>query len=529
MSVAKAKSQAKNAVLIASTSSATSTQHDLNISFPRCSCCKTSWYDLHELGADAQKFAVSVGERKRHRERPSKHQLLPMPKCECTTRLALPPLPSVIHSTDCCDPRSVLTQIKTCSFPNLAICRSCLKRRIAASKEVTVHDYHQGHIPNGQRDVKFTVELCCVQCKRKFSVRFLEKLLENEEAATSKSIAVKNKKQGVKPDSNWQDAVEATINLVGWAKQGIRKERRKLRQRKIGLVDGNEQDLRQWNNLTGFTGGDGNCSSDECYSFSSDSSDDYDDDELLHHSKCPRRQELQPGELMAELLQKDPKFRQEKADEQYVKKILEEQESHDAKVDALNAQAIEDEIFAKQLVERENETKQKAEERARKDHEIAIKIQQKLNKEASTLESFKTKSKSPILDAWKKTLTVAERSERKKPTPISVDNDVPRRIHAIEEYSDEVTLICVRPADPSLGAASRNFQSHHLPINRNPKSARGEQSDERASSQGSDKLVDEIMAMGFSRASAQRSLQQANGNVQQAVDLLLSESAADPS
>ena len=506
----------------ASTSTSTSysdaTQEVLNISFPRCSCCKTSWYDPLGLGGDidfatSQKVAaVAAGKRKCQSDRPSHHNLLPMPKCECITRLAFPTLPSAIYKTDCCNPTDVLTQIKTCSFPNLAICKSCLKNRIAASKEVTVHDYHQGHIPNGQRDVRFTVELCCVQCKRKFSVRFLEKLLESKGAAHSNTIEVKNNKQGGKQDVTWQDAVEATIKLVGWAKRGIRKERRRISQRRIGLVDGNEQDLRRWDNLTGFTGGDGNCSSDECYSFSSDSS--YDDGELSQRKY--HRQELLPGELMAELLQKDPKFRQEKDDEIYVKKILEEQKLHVAKVDALNAQAIKDEIFARQLIEQENEAALKAaEERVRQDHELAMKMQEKFNKRTFISEPASTRSKSPILDAWKKSLsTVDILSVSMKPrTPIS---------------EEQIPLISTSSAENSLGVAPRTFQSHQYPKNINSKRATVKLSDERAKSQLSDELVDEIVAMGFSKSSAQRSLRLADGNVQRALELLLSETA-DPS
>ncbi len=505
----------------ASTSTSTSysdaTQEVLNISFPRCSCCKTSWFDTLGLGGDnnfaaTQKLAtVAAGKRKRQNDRPSHHSLLPMPKCECITRLAFPSLPSAFDKTDFCDPIDVLKQIRTCSFPNLAICKSCLKNRIAASKEVTVHDYHQGHIPNGQRDIRFTVELCCVQCKRKFSVRFLEKLLESNGAATSNTIEVKKNKQCGKQDITWQDAVEATIKLVGWAKRGIRKEKRRISQRRIGLVDGNEQDLRRWDNLTGFTGGDGNCSSDECYSFSSDSS--YDDGELSQ--KKYHRQELQPGELMAELLQKDPKFRQEKDDEQYVKKILEEQVLRAAKVDALNIQAMKDEIFARQLIEQEIEAKRKAtEESVRQDHEFAMKMQQKVDKRTFTSEPASTRSKSPILDSWKKSLTTADMSVSKKPrTPVSVE---------------QIPLISTSSAEDSLGVASRNFQSHQYPKNINPKRATVELSDERATPQLSDKLVDEIVAMGFSKSSAQRSLRLADGNLQRALDLLLSE-AADPS
>jgi hypothetical protein len=548
MSATKAMDEAKIAPSPSRTSPAPSTsiptaisaatQEVLNLSFPRCSCCKTGWYDAlgdDDDGANSRNLAVAAEKRKRNRDRPSHHNLLPMPKCECTTRLALPPLPSAIYSTNACDPTDVLKQIKTFSFQNLAICKACLKHRIAASKEVTVHDYHQGHIPNGQRDVRFTVELCCVQCKRKFSGRFLEKLLESEGASRSTNIAGSNIKKSEKLGANWQDAVDSTIKLVGWAKRDRRKEWRRIRQRRkneklnhSGLVNRNEQILSRWGNLYGFTGGDGNCSSDECYSFSSDSSDDC--DELLRPAMGPHRLELKPGELMAELLQKDPKFRQEKEDEQYVKTILEEQESNTAKVAALDAQAIEDERYVMKLIEEENEAKRKeAERRLREDHEIAMKIEKEFNKQNISSEPVKTRSKSPIFDAWKKASTSSDVSGKKFPrTPVSVDN-IPRKIRAYQELDDEVSVISTTPGEAALEAASRTFiKSHHLPNNNNRKRARGKLSDERATSQLSDKIVDEIVAMGFSEASAQRSLMQADGNVQRAMELLLSESSDPP-
>ena len=519
--------------------SSTEIQEVTNLSFPRCSCCKTGWYDALGLVddndlADAQKLAVSAGKRKRHRDRPSHNNLLPMPTCECITRLAVPSLPSDINRN--CNPQDVLAQIKTHSFPNLAICKLCLKHRIAASKEITVHDYHQGHIPNGQRDVRFTVELCCVQCKRKFSVRFLEKLLDSEGTSNSTTNAVKNRKQIGKQDANWPDAVEATIKLVGWAKRDIRKERRRIRQRRknanlkrIDLAGTSERDVCRWNNLNVFTGGDDNCSSDDCYSFSSDSSDD--SDELSHPTKGPHRQELQPGELMSELLKKDPKFRQEKEDEKYVKKVLEEQELHAVKADVLDAQAIEDEVFVKKLIEQENEAKRKAEEeRVREDHEFAMKMQRKLNKQTSTTEPVKTRSKSPILNAWNKSSTAAGGvSDRKKSrTPVSANRIAPRKKDTYHEHTDEVSIISTTPAEASLGASSRtSFRTPQSVNSVDRNRAQSKQSDERATSQVSDKLVDEIVAMGFSKSSAQRSLRLAAGDVQRAMDLLLSESA-DP-
>ena len=59
--------------------------------------------------------------------------------------------------------------------------------------------------------------------------RVLERLLKSEDAQPEKSS---NKKRKGEPDVNWYDAVETTIQLVGWAKCESYRERRKLRQYK---------------------------------------------------------------------------------------------------------------------------------------------------------------------------------------------------------------------------------------------------------------------------------------------------------
>ena len=94
-----------------------------------------------------------------------------------------------------------------------------------------------GNISNGQRDVPFTVGLFCIQCRRKFSVRLLERLLADDDAYRRQLMppGTDNKVDGRKTSDadRWQDAVEATIALVGWAKREMRRERNKRRRRNI--------------------------------------------------------------------------------------------------------------------------------------------------------------------------------------------------------------------------------------------------------------------------------------------------------
>ena len=132
---------------------------------------------------------------------------------------------------------NVPSRIETLIFHNLATSASCLKRLIVASGEIAIHDYHMGDVPNGQRDVPFTVGMFCVQCRRKFSVRLLKRLLVEDDAYLHQLMppGTINKVDGRKTSNTnrWGDAVEATIALTGWAKREMRRERNRRRRRNI--------------------------------------------------------------------------------------------------------------------------------------------------------------------------------------------------------------------------------------------------------------------------------------------------------
>ena len=446
-------------------------QEVLNISFPRCSVCKTGWYDSNaNEGSNADCSAGGI-KRKRHCDRPSHLNLFPMPQCGCTTRLALPQLPhTVFSSEECKDPLNVLSHVTTHSFPNLAICKSCLPKRIAASKEVTEHDYRMSHVENGQRNVKFTVEPDCVQCKRKFMGRVLEKLLESEGGPKINDSGGRGKKRG-KSDANWWDAVEATIQLVGWAKRDQRRERKKMRQHKRGgkmnLEAGRNQQKNScyWKNHDGFTGGDG--SSDECYSLSSDSDDEWQSDDDSPRTRGPHRVEVKSGELEEELMQKDPKFKQE----------------------------VEDRRWLEQLAREEEDKKRAAEAR---DLELAMKLDEEFNPKATT----RSKSKSPFPSGVKRVSSgSAKKFSSKQPSA--------RKQGKLSWGGASGAASSKSSIRKTTGPEDKKSS---LPAASTPKHA-----DETID----DEAVNTMVAMGFSKASAQRCLKDANGDFDLAVSMIL--------
>ena len=475
------KAKNRDAPTPSSSSDDVTIKNVLDISFPRCSVCQTEWFSrqIEDDGNNEDEKLPSLTSsdyrKRKHQHTRHRETLFPMPKCGCSTRLALPHnLQSAIFSSSnestSEHPIEVLSKVQTHTFPNLAICGSCLKCRIKTSEEVLEHDYRQQHIPNGQQNVKFTVNPNCVQCKQKFMPRVLERLLQSEEGAKPEKKKESNKKKKGE-DVNWYDAVDTTIQLVGWAKCESYRERRKLRQYKrakkmnhISCVEGggdnnNEQKIEcWWNNQNGFTGGDTG-SSDECYSLPSDSSvgDDSDDDNYSKRRKGVHRLAAKKGEICQELMQKDPKFRQEVEDAQVVKKLLEE----------------------------ENERLKEAEARAKRDHEMAMKLQAELDKQTKqSIEPIKTR--------------------RSKNNPIASDPFSHASASAKKKGEKKSKHQQTEPQSTAIASAARAQTNHDT-------STRNEDDD-----------INHLLSMGFTEASSRRCLKDAQGDIERAVKMLLS-------
>jgi hypothetical protein len=415
-----------------------------------------------------------------------------MPACQCTTKLVLPSsVPNNIYSEkECSDHMSTITRIQTHTFPNLAICKSCLEQRIKASSEVTVHDYRQEHIPNGQQNVKFTVEPDCVQCKRKFMGRQLERLLSSSNNNNNGNNTTSRGK-GKTNTINWSEAIKSTIDVVGWIKREKRRDRKNRRKKERerasvengNTLNSNEQRKTLWESHDWC---DGNGSSDDCYSYSSESSND-NDDEMDYQKKGPHRVESTRGELANYLAEKDPKFRQALEDEQFVKKLAEEEEMNRKK--ALEARAKEDlEIAMKLQAEEEEKNKKKV--------------------GGGKFEPRKTRTgqRSPILEAMKKASTMSESSTAKQ-----TSSGLKVAQHTI-------------PASKSLNGATAASVQVTKDAAKQPKEAHS-----MSDSNDESPKVREIVSMGFVEESARRCLKDSKGNVEMAISMLISEAASSGS
>ncbi len=243
--------------------------------------------------------------------------------------------------------------------------------------------------------MSFAVGLFCIQCRRKFSVRLLERLLADDNAYRRQlmppgTIGKVNGRKRSDTD-HWRDAVEATIALAGWAKREMRRERNRRRRKNIqcGGREGPDNNIVhrietiRWVDMRiQFAGEDDNdCSSNECYSLSSSSDsgkhwsgqpgDNYANDNIDNEDdgftqrligKGPCCVELELGKLMKELLWKDSLFGQEREDKEYVKRVIEED------IETLRAQEDqerENEICIKRILEEEEEEERWWESEAR--------------------------------------------------------------------------------------------------------------------------------------------------------------------
>ena len=335
----------------------------LNLKFPRCCVCSTDWF---LPSSPTQKKRSWNWREQRCRE------LLPLPNCQCKTRLAC-------DEEDSCDGpflkrkegnNTFLKKVKFLSFSNLAMCRSCLEKTIDVSSEVLEHDYRDVNQPN----IKFTVEPKCVQCQVKFTKRKLNNLLSwFDSSGCSKSQSIMAMKSNV-DRLKWLKGILHTIEVVDATKsyryhhrdnvykipcrdEQASQEQKEYKISNINVTQQSANDTRKKNsdkdtkndclkqnqNRSFVTCCSKNknkaaiqiennaasrinqslifedgATSDECFSdYEGTSSSKI---SISSCSKVARSQTLNEGELIEELCRKDPKFRQELDD----KRLIEE-------------------------------------------------------------------------------------------------------------------------------------------------------------------------------------------------------------
>lgn len=298
----------------------------LKLKFPRCCVCEVGWYSYD--ADDEDKKPSGFSSHHTEKTRPSHTKLYPLPPCQCEIKMAA--LNKEVYSMISNDnyylhksPHDVLSNIHVQVLNQQGICKPCLEKKIETSNEVLIKDYQQNDVPNGQPDVKFSIKLQCYLCSQKFTQRkmTLEKLYEQG----NELIRNSGKKKTIKKDMSWFDYVENTIKLVGWMKRQERRARREARRSRSGEDKKTTANWWTEHERSNYE----ECSSDDCYSFSSDSEVDYD------KKPAAQRQIAQAGEVKKYFEHEQQKFRKQveeqvHQDEELARKLTEELGSQEA-------------------------------------------------------------------------------------------------------------------------------------------------------------------------------------------------------
>jgi NACalpha-BTF3-like transcription factor len=256
----------------------------LGIEFPRCTVCELDWFlDDDEKG----------DQEKKH------HNLIPMPTCKCSSTLIYEPLE--YKFTDLPEPNQLGSELvqrycipeKVKKYNRKGMCKGCLETFVRTADDVIEHDYMSDTQPNQ----KFSVGGRCVICHQRFTPRSLAALNGNRNGNQTKEM------------QEWFNSIKNTIDWIHYRK----KLYRQLKLRNYDIQISQEYpSLVSWLETR-----DGN-DSDDCFS-----EDECKQLLLVNSSKYqPRRDGViapENGEIKRQLLEKDPLFKQECEDYEYIR------------------------------------------------------------------------------------------------------------------------------------------------------------------------------------------------------------------
>ena len=285
----------------------------LTIKFPRCSVCELGWFDDDD---DDDDDAITVQQDKTTDDYLllKCKNLVPLPHCNCAMTLltdadgldkvfSSAELNHILEQSKQMD-EGQITKLLTNKFcikkgfkrcRNTAMCSECIHSFISSADDVIEHDYMSDAQPN----IKFSVGGKCPCCRKKFSARSLNAL-----------VGERGKSHG-KEMMEWIRNVKSTIQFVGFAKQLKGILRSKLSDNANGSnlgtsADEQGQTMKKWMDDTEEH------LSDDCFS----------DWEPTKRSRIAAYVVAPAaGELKQDLLQKDPLFRQECEDFEYIKQM----------------------------------------------------------------------------------------------------------------------------------------------------------------------------------------------------------------
>lgn len=252
----------------------------LGIEFPRCIVCELDWF-LDDEEESLEKKC---------------HNLIPMPSCKCSCTLIYEPLEFRFNTLP--EPNDLGTELiqrfcipeKVKRYNRKGMCKGCLETFVRTADDVIEHDYMSDTQPNQ----KFSVGGRCVICHQRFTPRSL--------------AALNGKGDPTKDMQEWFNSIQNTIDWIHYRKKMQRQLQLKFRDCDGPLVQ-EFPPLVSWLQSTDANDSDDCFSDDECKQL------------LVNSENQGRRNGLiapENGEIKSHLLEKDPLFKQECEDYEYI-------------------------------------------------------------------------------------------------------------------------------------------------------------------------------------------------------------------
>lgn len=250
----------------------------LRIKFPRCSVCELDWF----LDGDGSLYEKCK-------------RLLPMPPCKCTSVFISKSLDCKLDDIPNKDHLGKYFVQQYCIPDNLkrvnriCMCNSCLENFIRTSDDVIEHDYMSETQPNQ----KFSVGGRCVICQQRFTPRSL--------------ASIRNYNHTTDEMTDFLNCIQYTIEWIG---------NRKRLLRRMKQSDDSPETLYEYSAVNNWLRGTDGNESDECFS---------EDEIMVDITKSQHRRDgviaPESGEMKQHLLERDPLFKQECEDFEYIQQM----------------------------------------------------------------------------------------------------------------------------------------------------------------------------------------------------------------
>ena len=455
----------------------------LSLRLPRCCVCDLDWFEDDDNDNDDEGPIEDKMSEEYLLVKCKK--LIPLPRCKCSTtffqgtismstplnvnnvqnymngddnddddahnHISSKELQHIIHLAQANNPNKKETDLdqiatllvnKFCHAENLkeyhkkAMCQDCIKPFVSTSNHVIEHDYKSDTQPN----VHFSVGGKCTCCRTKFSARSLSALVlgaGSKSKSSSTSTSTSRNQNAELEMAQWVEHVKSTVQFVRFTKMLKSILRSKKRSASASEHHQNEDTVKnrevmdRWLDDTEEYQSDAYFS-DFCMEESSIYTGSIHDEARArgaksHSNKRPRIVSPAEGEIMQDLMNKDPKFRQELEDQEFIKRMSKTEEGR-RMLGIEGEEGLELELgaaaAARRVVQRQSKEELEQDERLAREirnreksiqsMRIRGKLKPKPKPKAPILEYFSKVVKEAVKPKWSAARKVFQKEQRSK-------------------------------------------------------------------------------------------------------------------